>query len=857
LAGFVGKWPTSFLAILALFGLPVAGVAQTGEEAEVIEEVTVTGTRKAGMSSLDTLSPVSVVGGVELEAQGAADLTDTLTKVTPALNTQRFPIADGTAFVRPVVLRNLAPDQTLVLVNGTRRHRSALVNLQLAPLGTVNQGSQAVDFSAIPASAIKRVEVLRDGASAQYGSDAIAGVINVILKDDDHGGTINAQYGEYTEGDGERVNVNGNFGLPIGADGFFNVSLEYATSDITSRGQARPDAAEVASIVGADVTPYNGLGQRWGDPDVEATKVFVNAGIPFSDRFDLYGHASYMDNETIGGFFYREPVLPPEFMIAARSTLMTDSNGDFLPDAAPQSLVDSILAQGLNPADYITADAGSPSGWVLLNPIHTQFPGGYSPLFGADIKDYSVVGGARGLINNDLSWDFTLRTAENELKYVLEGSINPSLGSLTPTTFNPGTLTQEESSANLDFVKTFPNSPLNLAFGLEWRNEIYRIRQGDAGSTEVGPTYAQFGVGSDGFQGFFTDQAGEWEKESTAAYIDVETDLTARFSAGAAARYEDHDDFGSTFDWKIAGRFQVTDNFAARATFNTGFRVPTPGQVNTLNVTTSADSDGNLIPSGFYPVNNPVAIALGATPQETEESRSFTVGMVWEPADRMAITVDVYDIEIEDRIGALTKTVDQAAVDRLIAAGYPDAELLLDSSASYFSNAFDSEVFGVDLVVDHYADFFDGTLISSLRYNYNDQEVTNVKPGTVDASRAYDLENQVPNHRGMLSFDWSNDWFGGLVRLNYYGSWSTTGGIFSPGDASDASSYGSEVLVDVEARFDIGQHFRVTVGGDNIFDTYPEKEQDEVFQFLGVVHSVTSPFGFNGALWYVRGSVYF
>jgi iron complex outermembrane receptor protein len=613
----------------------------------------------------------------------------------------------------------------------------------------------------------------------------------------------------------------------------------------------------VASIVGASVTPYNGLGQRWGDPDIEALKFFLNTGIYFSDQFELYGHASYMDKETLGGFFYRGPVLPPEYMISARSTLMTDGNGDFLPDPAPQSLVDGIIAQGLTPSDYITADPNSPSGFVLLNPIHTLFPGGYSPLFGGNIEDYAIVAGARGMFNDDFSWDFRLRTAKNELTYVLEDSINPSLGGLSPTTFNPGTLIQEESGVNLDFVKTFGSSPLNLAFGLEWRNETYKVLQGDAGSTTVGPTFAQFGVGSDGFQGFFPDQAGKWEKDSTAAYVDLETDIGSKFSVGAAARYEDHDYFGSTFDWKLSGRFQFTDSFAGRATVNTGFRVPTPGQVNTLNVTTSADAAGNLIPSGFYPVSHPVAISLGATPQQTEESQSFTIGLVWNPTDTFAVTLDVYDITIEDRIGALDKTVDQAAVDRLIAAGYPGAELLLNSSASYFSNAFDSEIFGVDLSVDHYADLFGGNLTSSFRYNYNDQDVTNIKPGTINASRAYDLENQVPNNRGILTFDWANDWLGGLLRFNYYGDWSTTGGIFSPGDASDASNYGSEILVDLEARFDLGQHFQIAVGGDNIFDTYPDKEQDEVFQFLGVVHSITSPFGFNGAFWYVRGSFIF
>lgn len=851
--------PINLVLALAIgLGAPATVVAQDdASNSELLEEVVVTGTRKDGQLATETLSPVDVISGVSLGNQGTADLTDSLTKLTPSLNTQRYPIADGTAFVRPVVLRNLAPDQTLVLVNGTRRHRSALVNLQLAPLGTVNQGSQAVDFAALPANAIKRVEVLRDGASAQYGSDAIAGVVNVILKDDAEGSSINAQYGEYTEGDGERVNFNANTGLPLGEDGFLNLSFEYSTSDITSRGQARPDAAAVAGIVGADVTPYNGLGQRWGDPDVEAKKFFANAGVSLGNSLELFGHASYMTSETLGGFFYRGPVLDPVHQISARSTLMADGNGDFLPDPAPQSLIDSILAAGLNPADYVTADAGSPSGWVLLNPIHTKFPGGYSPLFGADIKDHAVVAGLRGEINDNLNWNARVRTARNKVTYVLQDSINPSLGSLSPTDFNPGTLTQEESGLNLDFVQTFDNSPMNLAFGLEWRNETYIVGAGDPASTEAGPTFAQFGVRSDGFQGFGPEMAGKWEKDSTAAYVDLETDLSEQLSVAAAARYEDHDGFSSTFDWKLSGRYELTDNFAVRATVNTGFRVPTPGQVNTLNLTTAADTAGNLIPSGFYPVDHPVAQALGAQPQQTEESRSFTIGLVWQASDNISVTLDLYDIAIDDRIGSLDKKVDQAAVDKLVAAGFPNAELLLGSSASYFSNAFDSQVTGIDLTVDGNFDVGGGVLNVGYRQNYNDQEVTNIKPGTINASRAFDLENQVPNSRSVLNFDYSKNNWGGLVRFNHFGGWKTTGGIFSPGDASDAASYGSKVLVDLEARYTFNDRFTLTVGGDNVFDTYPDKEQDGVFQFLGVVHSVTSPFGFNGALWYVRGSASF
>lgn len=422
------------------------------ENSTAEENVIVTGTRREGVAPSETLSPIDVLGGGEIAEQASFDITDSLSRITPSLNTQRFPIADGTAFIRPVTLRNLSPDQTLVLVNGTRRHRSALVNLQLAPLGTANQGSQGVDFSAIPSAAIKRIEVLRDGASAQYGSDAIAGVVNIILKDADEGLTLSAQYGSYFEGDGDRFSVSANAGFALGNDGFFNATIEHSTSDSTSRGNARPDAAQVASIVGAEQVPFNGLGQRWGDPDVEATKLFFNAELPIADNVQLFSNASYMDNETVSGFFYRGPVLDPSEQIAARATLQTDADGDFLPDNAPQSLIDSIVAGGLSPADYLVDDTSSPSGFVLRNPIFTQFPGGYNPEFGVNISDYAIVFGAKGGVN-DFTWNIRGRLAENEVEYQISDTINPSLGRLSPTSFTPGTLIQEESSLNGDFTQ--------------------------------------------------------------------------------------------------------------------------------------------------------------------------------------------------------------------------------------------------------------------------------------------------------------------------------------------------------------------------------------------------------------------
>lgn len=859
----------SFLAALTALvfgcGLPGVSSAQSnaGTDSDVLEEVVVTGTRREGVSPTETLSPVDVISGLAIAQQGAFDLTDSLSKLTPSLNTQRFPIADGTAFVRPVTLRNLAPDQTLVLVNGTRRHRSALVNLQVAPLGTVNQGSQAVDFSTFPASAIKRVEILRDGASAQYGSDAIAGVINVILNDASEGFSFSTQYGSYYEDDGDRFTLNGNAGFPLGANGFLNVSAEYSTSDTTSRGNARPDAAAVADIVGADLVAFNGLGQRWGDPDVEATKLFLNAAVGVTDTVELYGHASYMDNETLGGFFYRGPVLDPQFQIAARTTLQTDNDGDFLPDPAPQSLVDSIIAGGGDPADFLVTVAEVPgsssaSGWVLRNPIFTQFPGGYTPQFGADISDFAFVLGARGEFNANFSWDIYGRIAENEVEYIIDNTINPSLGRLSPTTFNPGTLTQEESGVNVDFVKSFDGSPLNIAFGFEWRNETYEIEAGDPASIELGPTFAQFGLGSDGFQGFSLEQAGSFEKDSFAVYVDVETDITDRLTGAVAVRFEDHDGFDNTVDFKVSARYEFTDTFALRGTVSTGFRVPTPGQENTLNITTSADTEGNLIPSGTYPVDHPVALALGSVELDTEESLSFTIGAVLQPLDNTSVTLDFYSISIDDRIGLLSiSAVPQEAVDTLNAQGFPNADLLLGSVANFFSNGFDTEMIGVDLAITSDFDVSGGTLIVDFRHSYNDHDVESIKAGTINASRAFDLENQVPEHSSVLTLDYARGPFSGLIRVNRYGEWETTGGLFSPGDASDAASYDSEILIDIELRYTLNDMLTFTVGADNVFDTFPDNEQDGTLRFLGVEDSVTSPFGANGGFWYARVSATF
>ncbi len=818
------------------------------EETAAGDEIVVTGTRVEGRKAAEAISPVDVVSGDLLERQATFDLTDQLRNLTPSFNTQRFPIADGTAFIRPANLRNLSPDQTLVLVNGKRRHRSALVNLQVEPFGTVNQGSHAVDFGLIPAAAIERIEVLRDGASAQYGSDAIAGVINIILKKRPDGLSLTSQYGKAFAGDSEASRLSANIGMPFG-DGFFNLSGELLSTDPSSRGSARPDAAAVAAFVGADRVPFGALGQRWGDPEVEGGRLFFNMETQASERVSAYGHGSYSSQSTLSSFFYRTPVGVPG--VGPRGTLLVDADGDGRPDPVDQATIDQTRARGLDPADYFTADGSSPSGFVALNPIASLFPGGYTPSFGADILDYEAVLGVRGETDIGLRWDLSGRVGENEVRYVLLDSINPSLGRTSPTSFRPGTLNQFESGLNLDMVYPLAvaalASPLNIAFGGEVRRESYQIGIGDVASFQAGPGAAIFGVGSDGFQGKAPEAAGTFAQDSYAAYVDLEADLVDWISVGAALRFEDPENFDSSVDWKLSTRIQALPWLAVRGTANTAFRTPTPGQANTLDVTTTSDSSGRLVPLGTFPVNNPAAIALGSKPLQTEESKNYTVGVAITPANGLSLTADYFQIDIDNRIALANFSIAPGSPEQqaLINAGVQNADLI--GSVSYFTNAFDSRVEGVELGANTRMDAGAlGRASFDVRHSYIKQTVRRFEPNTIDAERVFDLENQLPRNRTIVTADLRTPWrVDVLVRANHYSSWK---------DATfgEISSFGSAWLFDLAATVHVRDWLRVTAGAENITDKYPDNEQNGVLNFLGATRPLSSPFGFNGGSWYLK-----
>lgn len=493
-----------------LFGVAVTGAAHAQDSdprGTSLEEIVVTGTRRADTSVVDSASPIDIISGETLSQTSFADMTDVLRTQVVSLNVQRFSTQDGAAFVRPFSLRGLPPDQTLFLLNGKRRHRSAVVQLSNQPLA---RGSQGPDLATIPTIAIEQLEVLRDGASAQYGSDAIAGVINFRLKDAAEGATLITRFGQFYEGDGEDIQVQGNLGLPLTSEGFLNISGEYVRSETTSRGAQRADAQ---ALIDAGNTAVPVPAQRWGNPESEAARAFFNAGVPLSDTVNLYAFGNYGQSEGETAFFYRFPSATSNAGIY-RSVPLTNQ-----PGGARFSFLE-------------------------------VFPGGFSPIFGSDIEDLSLVSGVKGELGSGLRYDFSGSFGQSDVEFNLRNTLNPSLGPQSPTSFDVGALKQREANANADFVYPWNTgvfaAPLNVAFGAEYRREEFEIQEGEPASYTAGPfasvldpdtgTRVGLAVGSSGFPGFSPQAAGDWSRNNWAVYLDLETDITDRLTTGIAVR---------------------------------------------------------------------------------------------------------------------------------------------------------------------------------------------------------------------------------------------------------------------------------------------------------------------------------
>ncbi|NNF52653.1 MAG: TonB-dependent receptor [Gammaproteobacteria bacterium] len=830
------------LAMPLTVALTQQAVAADDEMDAGIEEVITTGTRAEERSVTESPAPIDVISGDSFTNQGDTDLSNLIRNVVPSYNVNTQPISDAATIVRPANLRGLAPDHTLVLVNGKRRHRSAVISW----LGNgVGDGAQGPDLSLIPSTAIKQVEVLRDGASSQYGSDAIAGVMNFILKDDSEGATLEARYGEYTEGDGTTYAIAGNIGLPFSDNGFVNLSFEYGEADATDRSVQRNDAA---ALIAAGNTAVANPAQIWGSPDVmDDFKSFVNIGLDLGEGREFYAHGNYATKTVDGGFYFRNP--------NTRGAVFSGDGGGTL-------LIGDLFAAGVTgddgmgacPTVTIMNDVPDPTALAEVFArdqcwsFQELFPGGFTPRFGGDVSDVSAYAGVRGEMQNGLRFDVSLGAGRSEVDFFIRNTVNASLGPATPVSFDPGAYIQLENSVNLDFGYT-PTDNTNLAFGGEYRRENFEIRVGDEASFTIGPLAPQgFSAASNGFPGFSNIAGGSFSRENIALYVDGEWEPTEQLLLGAAVRWEDFQDFGTTTNWKVAGNWRATDTFGLRATASTGFRAPTPGQSNAFNVSTEFDATINdLVNNGTVPATSRVVgkflgLPGGGPALQPEESTNYTLGTFFNIGD-LDVTIDYFQIEVDDRLNlsGLVSLSDQDVAD-LLAEGVTSAANL--ANFRWFTNDFDTETKGFDVVATYPLEW-GNSINTDLAFSFNktDTKVTRAGPSiTNEPVRITELEDGLPETRWNLSANTFYNQWRFLTRLSMYDDWF---------DSEDGNTYDGKSIVDVEGAYSFNDNFTGIIGVQNLFDETPD-ENPGAAGGVGNRYSQFSPFGFNGAFWYLR-----
>lgn len=843
-----------FKRLAMLLGLATLSVAFTqqavaqdadadADEFGEIEEVVATGTRGQPRSVTESMVPVDVITADEFLSQGGTDLSDLIRNVVPSYSVNMQPISDAATVVRPANLRGMAPDHTLVLVNGKRRHRASVIYW----LGNgVADGAQGPDISPIPAIALKQVEILRDGASAQYGSDAIAGVLNFIMKDDREGLTVEAKYGSFYENDGDVYSIAANIGLPLGDEGFVNFTVEYGESDPTDRSLQRDDAA---ALIAAGNTAVANPAQIWGSPIIDDDlKVMINLATGVGDGMEVYAHGNYAEKTVEGGFFFRNP--------NTRGAVFSADDGDTL------LIGDLSLARGDGPANGgvgcpivdVENDPLSPNfnvpdavalAAVFADPdcfsFQEMFPGGFTPRFGGDVVDFAIVGGLRGETASGLLWDGSFGYAMNEADFFINNTVNASLGPATPTSFDPGKQTQTEFNLNFDVSYAFDNG--NIAGGVEYRDEEFEIGLGQTESWSIGTLADQgFSAASNGFPGFSPIAAGTWSRDNIAVYADLEVSPTDDWMLGFATRFEDFDDFGTTFNGKVSTNFRINDRLAWRASASSGFRAPTPGQSNAFNVSTEFDlAIMDLVNNGTIPAGSAVAALRGGKPLEAEKSINLSVGAILTLGE-VDVTIDYFNIELTDRLGisqnfALTP---QEVID-LLAEGVTSAGNL--ANFRFFVNDFETTTQGIDIVGNYTTDMLGGTTDWTLAFNWTDTKVDKFNPDTLDDTRIKELQEGLPGIRANLTANHqATDRFRVLARLSYYDEWF---------DSEDVATYGDEWLVDLEAAFSVNDNLTLTIGAQNIFDVFPG-ENTGARSGVGNRYSQYTPFGFNGGFWYAR-----
>ena len=806
------------------------------------EQVVVVGSRARPRSVTESPVPIDAIPIRDVVSQGAASLDYQLRNLIPSFNVATHPISGAASLVRPASLRNLAHDHTLVLVNGKRRHRSAI----LVWFGGVTDGTQGPDLSTIPAIALRQVEVLRDGASAQYGSDAIAGVMNFLLKDDRSGGTLEFNTGTYRAGDGDAYTIAGNVGLPLGDTGFANLSMEYGNADPTSRSVQRADAA---ALIAAGNTHVADPAQVWGNSRYEDDlKLFGNFGHRLANQVQVYGHANYAEKTATQGFYYRNP--------NTRANIFSLDSGQSLLVGDVLDAQDGIRDGSAGcPAVPITGHRPDQAALaqVFADPNCFTFqeiaPGGFTPWFSGVITDTSAVAGVRRTAENGLTWDASAGYGSHEADFYLFNTVNASLGPQSPRDFDPGVYRQAEVNLNFD-VAYDATELVHLAGGAEWRDERFTIRSGGRPSWEVGPYAAQgFVSGSNGFPGFPDYTAGTWTRANVAVYGDVELrEPDDRWTVGGALRFEHFDVFGATTNGKLSARYALGEEVSIRGGVSTGFRAPTPGQQNTFNVQSTINPETlDLVDSATVPSTYLAAQLRGGRPLEPENSTNATAGLVVDTGP-FTLTADYFHIDVDDRL-ALSQFFTLAADERalLLAEGITSARTL--SSFRFFINDFSTRTQGIDVVATYAPPALRGDTIFSFALNHTDTAVTQASdllgPGDILA-----IERGVPETRWNVAVNQRVARVGLLGRLHYYGSWVDHIDARSVRRA-EAPVLGGRFILDLEASIPLVRDVTLAVGGQNVFDTFSDR-MDLFAARFGLPYSQFTPWGLSGGYYYAR-----
>ncbi len=790
---------TSSLAAIALSAPAYADDTPTAAPAAdaASNEIVVTGTRVANRTKLDTVAPVDVLTANELRQQGTPELGTALANLVPSLDFPRPSGNDGSDAIRPAELRGLSPDETLVLINGVRAHASAYLNVN----GALGRGSAAVDLNTIPEVALESVEVLRDGASAQYGSDAIAGVVNLRLREADHGGGATASTGIYAtdfstahttnrSSTGEPVTTASAWqGIKLGSDGFLTISGDYQHRSATNRADLdyRPT---IATPPGPPLA--NGV---YGDPKVNQYSGWANFGKPVSGDWQLYGWAGYQ---------YR------------------DSTSAEFPRLAPAA-----------------ATAG----------LGAVYPNGFLPLLNSHSFDLNTALGVKGDVSG---WkvDAKVSYGRNEVKLNVLDSANYTLGATSPTSFYAGKFTYGQTIGQVDASKSLPVfKSLNVAWGAEVRHETYSIGSGDFDSYT--------GTGSQGYTGLSNFDNINVHRTSESAYLDLEAQITDQLRLGAAGRYEHYSDFGSTGTGKVSVRYDISPNFALRATGSTGFRAPSLQEeyytsIASQLVFVSLAQPSVLEQVGTFPATSAAAEALGGKPLQPERAASASAGFVARSGG-FDLTVDGYYTHVRNGI----------ALSESLPFPQPNAENV--QAAHFFINGIGITSKGIDAVA-HYKLRTDGagTFDFTVASNVNKISVTNV-PGLPAVSnpltlfgrqRIIDIEDGTPGDKVSGTVEWSHGKLGATARVTYYGN-VTVGG--TPADGSQDYSTGSHAITDLELRYQPKETaLNLAIGANNLFDVYPRAvPANLVGNTDGVVaFPYYSPFGFNGRFVYIRAGLH-